>query len=189
MVSSVCGGSQVRSTKTSVSCLQLSMVVGVSWSGAAWVLPALGGTGDLQFIEETMNANMYCDILKQSRILSLWRLGHSAQRRFSSHVLLYISLSLTHSLTQGNIPTQLWPQTHLQDDHCLAKEAEGKGDGLAKHVSRTKPYWSSVGDPQMEGGGAQGLQHPPAPWCHHGGGEEDSSDNLWSSGDLHAQEG
>ncbi len=41
MVSSVCGSNQVRSTKTSVSCLQSSMVVGVSWSGAAWVLPAL----------------------------------------------------------------------------------------------------------------------------------------------------
>jgi len=38
-MSSVCGGNQVRSTKTSVSCLQSSMVVGVSWSGAAWVLP------------------------------------------------------------------------------------------------------------------------------------------------------
>ncbi len=35
MVSNVCGGNQVRSTKTSVSCLQSSMVVGVSWSGAA----------------------------------------------------------------------------------------------------------------------------------------------------------
>ncbi len=35
MVSSVCAGNQVRSTKTSVSCLQSSMVVGVSWSGAA----------------------------------------------------------------------------------------------------------------------------------------------------------
>ncbi len=39
MVSSVCGGNQVRSTKTSVSCLQSSMVVGVSWSGESWVLP------------------------------------------------------------------------------------------------------------------------------------------------------
>ncbi len=46
------------------------------------------------------------------------------------------------------------PQTHLQDDHCLAKEAEGKGDGLAKHISRPKPYWASVGHPQTEGGGA-----------------------------------
>ncbi len=26
------------------------------------------------------------------------------------------------------------------NDHCLAEEAEGKGDGLAKHVSRPKPY-------------------------------------------------
>ncbi len=25
--------------------------------------------------------------------------------------------------------------------------------------------------------------------CHHGGVEEDSSGNLWSSGELHAQEG
>ncbi len=38
-----------------------------------------------------------------------------------------------------------------------AKETEGKGDGLAKHVSRPKPCWSSVGHPQTEGGGAQGL--------------------------------
>ncbi len=48
MVSSVCGGNQVRSTKTSVSCLQSSMVVGVSWSGAAWVLPALGSYSSLR---------------------------------------------------------------------------------------------------------------------------------------------
>ncbi len=34
---------------------------------------------------------------------------------------------------------------------------EGKGDRLAKHVSRPKPYWVSVGHPQMEGGGVQGL--------------------------------
>ncbi len=34
------------------------------------------GTGELQFIEGTMNANMYCDILKQSMIPSLWTLDH-----------------------------------------------------------------------------------------------------------------
>ncbi len=28
---------------------------------------------------------------------------------------------------------------------------------LAKHVSRPKPYWASVGNPQMEGGGAQSF--------------------------------
>ncbi len=34
--------------KTSVSCLQSSVVVGVSWSGAAWVLPALGSYSSLR---------------------------------------------------------------------------------------------------------------------------------------------
>ncbi len=68
-------------------------------------------------------------------------------------------------------------------------QAEGKGDELDKHVSRPTPYWASVGHPQMEGGGGKGLYHPPAQWCHHEGVEEDSSGNLWSSGELHAQEG
>ncbi len=48
MVSSVCGGNQVRSTKISLSCLQSSMVVGVSWSGATWVLPAQGSYSSLR---------------------------------------------------------------------------------------------------------------------------------------------
>ncbi len=34
--------------KTSVSCFQSSMVVGVSWSGAAWVLSALGSYSSLR---------------------------------------------------------------------------------------------------------------------------------------------
>ncbi len=84
-------------------------------------------TGKLQFIEGTMNANMYCDILKQSMIPSIRRLGCRAA---------------------------VFPH---DNDHCLAKEAEGKGDGLAKHVSRPKPYWASVGHPQTEGWGGQGL--------------------------------
>ncbi len=91
-----------------------------------WGCMIAAGTGELQFIEGTMNANMYCDILKQSMIPSLRRLG---RRAVFQH----------------------------DNGHCLAKEAEGKGDGLAKHVSRPKPYWASVGHPQTEGGGAQGL--------------------------------
>ncbi len=67
------------------------------------------GTRELKFIEGTMNANMYCDILKQSMIHSLQRLGCRAVFQHDN-------------------------------DHCLAKVAEGKGDGLAKHVSRPKPY-------------------------------------------------
>ncbi len=82
-----------------------------------WGCMSAAGTGELQLIEGTMNDNMYCDILKQSRIPSLRRLGRRAV--------------LQHD-----------------NDHCLAKEAERKGDGLAKHVSRPKPYWASVGHPR-----------------------------------------
>ncbi|KAG2456436.1 TCB1 transposase, partial [Polypterus senegalus] len=36
------------------------------------------GTGEFQFIKGTMNVNMYCDILKQSMIPSLQKLGRRA---------------------------------------------------------------------------------------------------------------
>ncbi len=76
-----------------------------------WGCMCPAGTGEQQFIEGTMNANMYCDILKQSMIPSLRRLG---RRAVFQH----------------------------DNNHCCAKEAEGKGDGLAKHVSKPKQYWS-----------------------------------------------
>ncbi len=91
-----------------------------------WGCMSAAGSGELQFIEGNMNANMYCDILKQSMIPSLQRLG---RREVLQH----------------------------DNDHCLDKEVEGKGDGLAKHVSRPKPYWASLGHLQMEGGGGQDL--------------------------------
>ncbi len=65
-----------------------------------WDCMSAASTGELQFIEGTMNANMYCDKLKQSMIPSLQRLG---RRAVFQH----------------------------ENDHCLAKEAEGKGDKLA----------------------------------------------------------
>ncbi len=99
-----------------------------------WGCMSAAGTWELQFIEGTMNANMYCEILKQSMIPSLRRLGLRAVFQHDND-----------------------PKTHLQDAHCLAKEAEGEGNGLATRVSRPKPYWASVGHPQTEGGGAQGL--------------------------------
>ncbi len=40
-----------------------------------WGCMSAACTGELEFIEGIMNANMYCDILKQSMIPSLWRLG------------------------------------------------------------------------------------------------------------------
>ena len=41
-----------------------------------WDCTSASGTGELQFIEGTMNANMYCDI--QSMIPSLRKLGRRA---------------------------------------------------------------------------------------------------------------
>ncbi len=46
--------------------------------GSVMVCMSAAGTGALQFIEGTMNANMYCDILKQSMIPSIQRLGRRA---------------------------------------------------------------------------------------------------------------
>ncbi len=43
-----------------------------------WGCMSAAGNGELQFIEGTMNANIYCDILKQSMIPSLRRLGRRA---------------------------------------------------------------------------------------------------------------
>ncbi len=76
-----------------------------------WGCMNAAGTGELQFIEGTMNANTYCDILKQSMIPSLGCRALGCRAVF-----------------------------HHDNDHCLAKEAEGKGDRLAKHVFRPKPY-------------------------------------------------
>ncbi len=77
--------------------------------GSVWGCMSAAGTVELQLIEGTMNANMYCDILKQIMIPSLRRLGRRAVLQHDNY-------------------------------HCHAKEAESKGDGLAKHVSRPKPF-------------------------------------------------
>ncbi len=71
-----------------------------------WGCMSAAGTGELQFIEGTMNANIYCDILKQSKIPSLRRLGHRAV------------------FQQDN-------------NHCLAKEVEGKGGGTGQACLQT----------------------------------------------------
>ncbi len=56
----------------------LSTVKHGGGSVMVWGCMSAAGTGELQFIEGIMNANMYWDILKQSMIPSLRRLGRRA---------------------------------------------------------------------------------------------------------------
>jgi len=51
------------------------MVVG---SIMVWGCMRAAGTGELSFIEGNMDSNMYCDILKQSMMPSLQKLGRTA---------------------------------------------------------------------------------------------------------------
>ena len=154
MASSMCGGDQERSTKISVSCLQSSMVVGMSWSKAAWVLQVL---------------ESYISLRKHELQHVLWNTA-------AEHDPLPPETG-----SQGSVLAWQWPQTHLQDDHCFTEEAEGKGDGPAKHVSWLEPNRTSLGDPQAEGGGVQSLKYLPAPRHRHGGVEEPSSGHAQES--------
>ncbi len=76
---------------------------------AASIAAEVEGVGDQPVWGCISTADMYCDILKQSMILSLRRLGRRA-------------------VLQND------------NDDYLAKEYEGKGDGLPKNVSRPKSY-------------------------------------------------
>ncbi len=59
-----------------------------SGSVMVWGCMSAAVTGELQFIEGTMNANMYCDILKQSMIPSLRRLGcRIVFKHYNNHCL------------------------------------------------------------------------------------------------------
>ena len=120
------------------------------------------GVGELYFIDGNMKSNMYCEILQQSMILSLQKLGHRA-------------------VFQHDNDSNHTSKTTI----ALLKKLRVK---LTKHVSWLEPNRTSLGDPQEEGGGVQSLKYLAAPRRHDGGVEEHSSAYLWSSGRLHAQE-
>ena len=108
--------------------------------------------GELYFIEGSMNSNMYCEILQQSMIPSLQKLGHRA-------------------VFQHDNDCKNTSKTTI----ALLKRLKVK---LAKHVSRLEPNRTSLGDLQAEGGGVQSLKYLPAPRRRHGGVEEHSSGYL-----------
>ena len=149
MASSMCGSDQVRCTKISVSCLQSSMVVGMSWSGAAGVLQVLESYISLR---ETWTPT--CTVKFCSRAWSPPSRNWVARQ--------CSSMTMTPN-TPPRQPLLYW---------------RGKGDGLAKHVTRLELYSTSLGDPQAEGRGVQSLKYPPTPRRCHGGVEEHSSGYL-----------
>ena len=120
------------------------------------------GVAELYFIEGNMNSNMYCEILRQSMIPSLQKLG-------------------TRAVFQHDNDPKHTSKTTI----ALLMRLRVK---LAKHVSWLEPNRTSLGDPQAEGEGVQSLKYLPAPRRRHGGVEEHSSGYLWNPGKLRAQE-
>ena len=113
-----------------------------------WGCMSAAGVGELYFIEGNMNSHMYCEILQQSMISSLQKLGRRAVFQYDND-----------------------PKHTSKTTTALLKR-------LAKHVSRLEPNKTSLGDSQAEGRGAQSFKYLPAPRHHHGGMEEHSSGYL-----------
>ena len=73
-----------------------------------WGCMSAASTGELQFIEGIMNANMYCGISKQSMIPSLWRLGHRAGFQYDNDPK-HTSKTTTALLKKRRVKLMDWP--------------------------------------------------------------------------------
>ncbi|KAJ7303282.1 hypothetical protein JRQ81_012221 [Phrynocephalus forsythii] len=62
-----------------------------------WSYMSATSTGELQFIKRTMNAKMYCDLLKQSMIPSLWRMDNMSGLTYTHCHLSSMRLAETQS--------------------------------------------------------------------------------------------
>ena len=96
-----------QSTKVSVSCLQSSMVVGMSWPGAAWVLQVLESYISLR---ETWNPT--CTVKYCSR-------AHLNGSKYC-YVSLTIQLNINHLFTELNNQTVLFQTIQFTISHWFA---------------------------------------------------------------------
>ncbi len=100
-----------------------------------WGYMSAAGTGELQFIEGPMNANMYCDLLKQSMIPSLRKLGHRAIIIIILCYILYSAFLGTQSALhrRGESP-QPPPMCSIHLDDATAAI-------LRQNAHHTPAYW------------------------------------------------
>ena len=104
MASSMCGGDQGSSTKIRV----MPTVKHGGGNVIVWGSMSAAGVGELHFIEGNMNSSMYCEILQQSMIPSLQKLGRRAVLQHNNDHK-HTSKTTTALLKRLRVKVMDWP--------------------------------------------------------------------------------
>ncbi len=102
-----------------------------------WGCISAAGTGELQFIEGTMNANMYCDILKQSMIPSLRRMGCRAVFQHDWNDPKHTSKTTTALLKKMRVKGNLWGILKRKVEECKVSNIHQLRDVVMEELKRT----------------------------------------------------
>ena len=152
MVSSMCGGDQESRTKISVSCLQSSMVVGMSWSKGAWVLQVLESYISLRETWTPTCTVKYCR-RAWSPPSRNWVAGHDNDSKHTSKTTIALLKRLRVKL--ANHVSGLEPnRTTLGDP-----QAEGGGVQSLKYLPALRRHHGRVEDHSSGYLGSSGKLH------------------------------